>query len=150
MTEWYIPVTLLPGVGLLIMSTSNLLNAISAELSMLISEEKKVLINVIERKISQVGLLNKSLVSLYVSSASYVLAGLIGALVSSNPKVFERAQFMLLMMGTLAVLIALVFLTLFSYHSVSIKKEQFRLKLIENNKKSLKHVEATGTGKIQR
>ena len=148
MTEWYIPVTLLPGVGLLIMSTSNLLNAISAELTMLIREGHPALIKVVERKIGQVGLINKSLVSLYVSSASYVLAGLIGALVSSNPKVFEQIQFALLLTGTLAVLIALVLLTLFSYHAVSIKREQFRLRLMENHKKSLKHVEATGSEKI--
>ncbi len=145
MMEWYIPVTLLPGVGLLIMSTSNLLNAISTELSVLIREWNPVMNKVIERKIDQVGLLNKSLVSLYISSASYVLAGLTGALASSGSPAFEKLQFGLMLTGTAAVLVGLVFLTLFSYHAVSIKREQFRLRLIEKNKKSLKHVEATGS-----
>ena len=79
MTEWYIPVTLLPGVGLLIMSTTNLLNAISTELSTLIREGHPNMDNIIERKIAQVRLLNLALSSLYISSASDVLAGLIGA-----------------------------------------------------------------------
>ena len=136
MTEWYIPVTLLPGVGLLIMSTTNLLNAISTELSTLIREGHPNMDNIIERKIAQVRLLNLALSSLYISSASYVLAGLIGALLSSNPSIFEQVQFALLLVGTLAVLIGLVLLTLFSYHSVSIKREQFKRRWMDTNKKA--------------
>ncbi|TRX57568.1 DUF2721 domain-containing protein [Fulvivirga sp. M361] len=135
MTEWYIPVTLLPGVGLLIMSTSNLMNSLSGELSMLIHEHDNAFHTIIEKKISQIHLLNKSLSSLYISSAAYVLAGLIGGLGTSQNMLVETGQFSLMILGTICVLIGLIWLTQFSYRAVTIKRAQFKLSIELKNKK---------------
>lgn len=138
MTEWYIPVTLLPGVGLLIMSTSNLLNSLSAELTALIHENGTDFHIIIEKKIEQAHLLNKSLSSLYISCAAYVLAGLTGGLGSSENKLVETLQFTLMIVGTLCVLVGLIWLTQYSYRAVSIKRQQFKLSLEIKNKKPQK------------
>ncbi len=129
MTEWYIPITILPGVGLLIMSTSNILNMLSNELSSLIKDECDSLRDIIERKISQLGLVTKSMVGFYISSACFVLAGLTGAFDlslggSSNSKIF-----ILMIIGTVSVLVSLIFLTIYALRAVQIKKNQFKRSL---------------------
>ena len=139
MTEWYIPVTLLPGVGLLIMSTSNLLNALCVELASLIREREDIFHGIIEKKIDQIHLLTKSLSSLYISCAAYVLAGLAGGLSSSSKSQFvNTGQFILMLTGTLSVLVGLIWLTQFSYRAVSIKRSQFKLSVQVKNKKPQK------------
>lgn len=129
MTEWYIPITILPGVGLLIMSTSNILNMLSGELSALIKDECNNLRDIIEQKIFQLGLITKSLVGFYVSSACFVLAGLIGGLSSSIEGSFGSGIFMLMIIGTVCVLVSLVFLTIYAFRAVQIKKNQFERSL---------------------
>ena len=65
MTDWYIPVTIVPGLGLIILSTSNQLMALSDEIKILI--ERCIEIDIIKRKLSQLKLLNNnSCVLLYL------------------------------------------------------------------------------------
>ena len=47
MDNWYIPITIIPGIGLLILSTSNLMVALSTEINTLIhnTDENDVIIN---------------------------------------------------------------------------------------------------------
>ena len=77
MAEWFFPMTLLPGVGLLIMSTSNLSMGLSAEITALLKESDSNPI-IIKRKIKQLSRLNLSLTAFYVSSATLVIAGILG------------------------------------------------------------------------
>lgn len=129
MTEWYIPITILPGVGLLIMSTSNILNMLSNELSALIKGECNSLRDIIERKISQLGLITKSLVGFYISSACFVLAGLAGAIGDTLGETTNTNIFVLMIIGTVCVLVSLIFLTIYALRAVQIKKNQFERSL---------------------
>lgn len=129
MTEWYIPITILPGVGLLIMSTSNILNMLSNELSALIRDECDSLRDIIELKISQLGLVTKSMVGFYISSACFVLAGLAGAINATVDESSNLQIFVLMIVGTISVLVSLIFLTIYALRAVQIKKNQFKRSL---------------------
>ena len=76
MDTWYLPITILPGIGLLILSTTNLIISLNEELERLLKEadEFQVLIN---RKLSQMRLLTYGMAGLYISTALMVLSGLI-------------------------------------------------------------------------
>ena len=113
----------------MIMSTSNILNALSAELSTLIKEECNSLRDIIERKISQLGLITKSLVGFYISCACFALAGLIGGLSESLTANSGTNIFILMIIGTVCVLVSLIFLTIYSLRAVQIKKNQFERSL---------------------
>ena len=126
MEKWYLPITILPGVGLLIMSTSNLLNALSAELTHLIKEDRECMYTIIEQKITQLGLLNLALVAFYLSAASLVMAGLSGRL-QLSPTLITW----LMVLGIGSILGALALLTQYSLRAVRIKKAQFK-KSLEN------------------
>jgi len=127
--DWYIPITILPGVGLLLTSTSNIVNGLSQELSELIKDDCSLMRTVIIRKINQLGLINRSMVAMYLTAASYVLAGLIGGIAESL--LFNVNFYMLLLMliGTISILCALFLLVLYSYRAVKIKKLQFEKNL---------------------
>ena len=74
MEHWYLPITILPGIGLLILSTSNQLIALSNE----ISERLKLEIcndQISQRKLKQLKLLNKGLVGLYIGAGAMVASG---------------------------------------------------------------------------
>ena len=79
MTEWYIPITILPGVGLLIMSTSGLAANLSNEIAALIKDNCKGHKQLIEKKIDQLTRLNRAMVGLYFSSGALVLSGILKA-----------------------------------------------------------------------
>ncbi|MGD1843642.1 MAG: DUF2721 domain-containing protein [Thermonemataceae bacterium] len=135
MESWYIPITILPGVGLLLMSTSNLVNALTGELSRLIKDDYNLLHDIIERKIRQLSLLNKAMVGFYISSACLVLAGLSGGI--SLNLAYDSEQFISIMMilGIISILVSLVILTVYSYKAVGIRRAQFEKSLGNNTYK---------------
>ena len=49
--EWYIPITILPGIGLLILSTSNFLIALNNEIKELNNDKEKYQSIVTEKKL---------------------------------------------------------------------------------------------------
>ena len=61
--QWYIPITIIPGIGLIIMSTSNLLIALTTEVSAL-NRKREVFHEIIELKIAQLKRLNNLSTSL--------------------------------------------------------------------------------------
>lgn len=124
MDNWVIPLTLLPGIGMMIMSTSHLSTAISQEISGLI-HEITCDTHLVEQKISQMSLLNRALVALYLGAASFAITGLIGA-VSAVQDLMIRDMFTVcLILGIGCLLIATIFLITFSIRAVRIKKNQY-------------------------
>ena len=79
MENWYLPITIVPGIGLLILSTSNLMVTLSNELIVLIKEQSKNE-SIILRKLKQLKTLNRAMVLFYIAVACLVIAGLIGGL----------------------------------------------------------------------
>ncbi len=76
--EWYIPITILPGIGLLILSTSNFLIALNNEIRELNNKEKYQII--VAEKISQLKKLTYALIAQYLAAFSFVVSGIIGAI----------------------------------------------------------------------
>ncbi|MEL7005981.1 MAG: hypothetical protein AAFN93_25125, partial [Bacteroidota bacterium] len=70
-----------------------------------------------------------SLVGFYVSSACFVLAGLTGGLSSTIEGTYGTEIFILMIVGTVCVLVSLVFLTIYAFRAVQIKKNQFERSL---------------------
>ena len=124
MNEWYFPITILPGVGLLIMSTTGLSTALGNEIASLIKEDVNANHQVIEQKIGQLSRLNIALTFFYVSSCTLVFAGLISGIYGKNP-VTEP----LLYVSVLAIFCALILLIIYSAKAVIIKRKQFKSRL---------------------
>ena len=120
MTEWYIPITIIPGVGLLIMSTSGLVANLSNEIAALIKESCQAHRSLIEKKIDHLTRLTRAMVTLYCSSAVLVPSGILKVVLSENP--IPEA---LLFIGALLLFAGLFFLMRYSIFAVRIRKQQF-------------------------
>ena len=125
MENWYLPITIVPGLGLLVLSTSNLMGLLSQEIKNLISEhaEYKTLL---KRKLKQLKLLNLAMVFLYASIAFFVISGLVAGLYQSTNIMGGEVPIYLLLIGILCCLAAIFLLIIFSFRAVKIKQDQFR------------------------
>jgi len=123
MENWYVPITILPGIGLLILSTSNLLIALSSE----IAERLKLDIcndEITQRKLKQLDLLSKGLVGLYVGAGSMVASGILSGI--QNFYQFPQSISLIIMItGVVSVFISLSFLILYSFRALKIRHDQF-------------------------
>lgn len=124
MDNWIIPLTLLPGIGMMIMSTSHLSTAISQEISGLI-HETICDTHLVEQKISQMSLLNRALVTLYLGAAAFAITGLIGGVSAVQNLMVHDAFTVCLIIGICCLLVATIFLITFSVRAVRIKKNQY-------------------------
>lgn len=124
MDNWIIPLTLLPGIGMMIMSTSNLSTAISQEISGLIHEESCDT-DLVDRKITQMSLINRALVALYLGAASFAITGLIGGVSAVQNLMIKDTFIVFLIIGIGCLLVATIFLITFSIRAVRIKKNQY-------------------------
>ncbi|MDX2305252.1 MAG: hypothetical protein NW226_20750 [Microscillaceae bacterium] len=129
MEIWYIPLTVIPGAGLLIMSTTNLQTAISNELTQLIQEDCHKFRRIIELKITQLDLLNKALVALYFATACFILSALIIEMSETSRLINVSYNKLSTYLGVFSLFIALILLSIFSIRGIKIKKERFRASL---------------------
>lgn len=126
MDSWYLPITLLPSIGFFIMSTTNVSNALSAEIAQLMALDTVRDKPILNRKINQLSLLSNTLVLLYGSAIFMAVAGLIAGLNANFMVMAETLVAILLCGGILAVCIALVLLMIYAFRAVNIKRDQFR------------------------
>ncbi|WP_271769766.1 DUF2721 domain-containing protein [Aquimarina algiphila] len=127
MDHWYIPATIIPGIGLLILSTSNLLVNLSTEIKTLIAEvtnNKEILI---KRKLKQLKLLNNAMVFLYVAVAFFVISALVSGVYKSTGTSFDSAIYITIS-GIISALLALTTLIIYSFRAVKIRQDQFHNK----------------------
>ncbi len=124
MDNWYVPITIIPGVGMLILSTSNLLVSLSEEIKALIdgSSRSKKLIN---KKLKQLKLLNAAMVFLYLSVAALVISGLTSGLYLSVGVNF-KASIYITILGIVFTLAGLLTLIVYSFNAVNIRQDQFK------------------------
>ncbi len=122
--EWYLPITIIPGVGMLINSTTTQIMALSAEINKLVSNScNDFQHSIADRKIKQLSLVTKANFFLYLSIAFYVFSGILGVVTETKSNLsFPNLA---LYIGTFSIFIALILLTLFSFRSVKIRQEQF-------------------------
>ena len=125
MDSWYLPITLLPSIGFFIMSTTNVSNALSAEISQLLALDTSRDKPILSRKINQLRLLSISLVLLYGSAIFLAVASLVSGLGASLMVHADQVVFLLICGGILAVCIALALLMAYAVRAVRIKRDQF-------------------------
>ena len=119
MEGWYLPMTIVPGLGLIILSTSNLVVTLSNEISAMITSSKEK--TIITRKLTQLKLLNMAMVFFYIAVAFLLIAAVVNGL-SSNQKIASYA-------GILAItcaLIGIMTLIKYSFNAVAIRQDQFK------------------------
>lgn len=120
MENWIFPLTVLPGVGLLIISTTNWAIALAAEVEVLLKEEV-CRVALLRQKIRQLQRLHLALIGLYLCAALFVLGGFVAAVQSSSGDLP-----MGLMAGGLFFLaVATGMLIDYATRAVRIKRQQF-------------------------
>lgn len=125
MTEWYLPITILPALGMLILSTTSQMMTLSSEINSLLSNKCTNFEHLIAgKKIEQLGLLTRSSALLYLASGIYVLSGILGALLETES--FLDTPSLLLYSGTILVFIAFILLIFYAFRAVGIRKLQFK------------------------
>lgn len=129
MNDWILPITILPAAGLIIMSTSNLSNGLSAEITSLLIKDKVSLESIIVKKIRQLRTLSLSLLCQYFAAAGFAVAGFLGGLAESGWHLPSPIVPGLLTLGILSLVMALILLTLYAFRAVTIKNEQFERQL---------------------
>lgn len=121
MEKWFIPITLLPGVGLFLLSTSNLLIALTKNISELMKEgATETLIRV---KLSQLTLISRAMIFFYISVGFLILGGLLGGLLSEGANT-QTVMLVLTLIGILFLLIAAMLMIIYAYRAVGIRKWQ--------------------------
>jgi len=120
---WYLPITILPGIALLILSTTNLITVLNDEISKL-NLKKDFYKSVIKKKINQLKLLIIIILGLYISTFLMVLSGLLTAIefnLSLNlPKI-------ILLIGVLVLFVAIVLLIVYTIRSYKIRLYHLKL-----------------------
>ncbi|MDA8692901.1 hypothetical protein N9L92_02480 [Saprospiraceae bacterium] len=119
--EWYIPLTMLPAVALIILSTSNFIVALNSELYQL----EKDAINdqwVIENKAKQLRTLGIAISLLYTSTLFFLFSTLLKA-------VFDHTSLFKWMMviAVLFVTAALIALFIHSIKAVTIREKHLKI-----------------------
>jgi uncharacterized BrkB/YihY/UPF0761 family membrane protein len=125
MENWYLPITIVPGIGLLILSTSNLMLMLSSEINTIINN-KSGGESIISRKLSQLKLLNRSMVFFYIAVACLVSSGLITGLNTSIVGSKATISIYISIVGIIIFLLGLISLIIYSYRAVRIRQEQFK------------------------
>ncbi len=127
MQEWYLPITILPALGMLILSTTSQMMTLSAEINSLLQRKCTDFQHLVSaKKLKQLGLLTRAGALLYLASGIYVLSGILGAVFETNS--FYDAPSLLLYGGTILVFVAFILLITYAFRAVGIRKLQF-----ENN-----------------
>jgi uncharacterized membrane protein HdeD (DUF308 family) len=125
MQEWYVPITILPGICLLILSTSNIMIDLSREIKVLINEnDDDDVSTLIERKLKQLKLINSAMALLYLSVVSFVLSALFSGLKENTGWNFQGDIYVLLL-GILVAVLALLSLMMYSFRAVKLRQDQY-------------------------
>ena len=122
--DWYIPITIVPAVGLILLSTSNLLIALSTEIKDLIKGNSAT-DQLIQIKLKQLKRLSWAMIFLYVSVASFVISGLIGGIYQSGHRMVSDASIYIVVLGIFMSLAALFILIAYALSALKIRQNQF-------------------------
>jgi len=118
MENWYLPITIVPGLGLLILSTSNLMVTLSHEISAMLDTTKEK--TIIARKLKQLKLLNMAMVFFYVAVALLLISAVCNGLYA-----IDKVSLYISVLAIVFALMGLFALVTFSFRAVSIRQNQF-------------------------
>ena len=120
--QWIIPITILPGIALIVLSTSNLLISLNGEISLL-NQQKEKYGEIINLKIIQLKRLNWSLVLLYIGILFFLISGVLGAITEPEAKYPVSGM----IAGVLVLIAAIVTLTIFGFKSIYIRQRHLKI-----------------------
>lgn len=123
MTEWYIPITILPGVGMFILSTTSQMMSLSAEIGQLLANKCSPFIHEISAlKIKQLTRLTRATTLLYLCAACFVLSGILGAITYITiPAALPNY---VVLLGVVLLLISIGILIKYGANTIKIRKLQ--------------------------
>lgn len=118
--EWYFPLTVLPAIALIILSTSNFLVALNVEVDKL-ERKKDVAPWVIDQKIVQLKRLGIAIILLYSSALFFMFSSLTSA-------IHKQAFVFKFLMVTAATLftVALIFLFIHAIKAINIRQKHLK------------------------
>jgi len=119
--EWYIPITILPGIGFLILSSSNFIISLNEEIKELELEKEKYR-PIILKKLVQLSRLNYSLIAQYIASFFLVLGG-IGSELFNNVSMVKYIVFS----GILSLSFSIALMIIYSIQSLHIRQEHLKI-----------------------
>ena len=119
--EWYGPLTVLPAIALLILSTSNFIIALNNEVSKLGKKHKKNA-QIIDLKLAQLKRLGIANVCFYTGVLLFLVAGILKALID-----FDTLFYTIMLIGVISTTIAILFLFIHSIKSVTIRQKHLKL-----------------------
>jgi len=114
---WYIPFTIIPGVALLILSTTNLIISLNTEIQILKKEGTEELGKIVKLKLAQLTRLSIAISFLYLG----VLLLLLSGIAQGFGEAFQITSRSLLMGAVLFVSIAILILIIYSLKAVVIR-----------------------------
>lgn len=120
--EWYVPMTIIPGIGLIILSTSNIMLSLNNEIGMLEAKEAKNSA-IIKAKLSQLKMLSISIVFQYIGVFLFLISGAIKAVYHPADE-FTKTM---LITGVLSVSCSIAILLIYSVRAVSIRQKHLKL-----------------------
>ena len=120
--QWIVPLTVLPGIALIILSTSNLVISLNREISHL-NEDKDKYGQIIASKIIQLKRLNRALVLLYISVLFFLSSGILGALVDPENTSFAS----IMIAGVVVLILAIILLIIYGFKSIYIRERHLKL-----------------------
>ena len=120
--EWYIPMTIIPGIGLIILSTSNLMLTLNAEITQLVNSQTTSK-EVIKLKLTQLKNLSISIVFQYVGVLFFLFSGIFKSVFSDSNAIPKG----LLVIGVFVVSISIVILLIYSIKAVSIRQKHLNI-----------------------
>lgn len=118
--EWYGPLTILPAIGLIILSTAHFLVSLNNEIYLLEKEHKNEW--VIREKLKQLKRLGSANALLYVSALFFLLSALSKAFFKSDT-IFKS----LMVSATLIIAVALTILFIHSIKAITIRHKNLKL-----------------------
>ncbi len=125
MESWIFPLTILPGIGLIIMSSTNWATALAGEIERMLNDQKCSR-DILHQKIRQLGRLHHALVMLYVAAAICVLGGFLGALTVNWQATYIT---ILVGIGLGFLFVGTAYLISYAFRATSIKRRQFEERL---------------------
>jgi len=124
METWYLPITIIPGIGLPILSTTHLIVSLNNEMETLL-EEAGLNQSLMQQKLSQMKLLTYSMSGFYISTALMVLSGLVSFSQQFEVNALVNFSSSILLAGVALIFISLLILILYSVRAVKIRRMHF-------------------------
>ena len=124
MINWIFPLTILPGICMMILSTTHWASAMATEIDHLLHHEV-CNVSLVKRKIRQLEILHLALVLFYISAAACALGGFVGSIWHEQEISDQVVVAVSFSLGMATLLGGAILLIIYAARAVRIKRDQF-------------------------